>query len=393
MIIRFLFAVFVLWNASCATNDSELQTARMVEPGLYTYTFGYQYLAEHDDDVWEKIRKNDFSGDYNAANVSTGVNFLMRRGITENFDLALNTSLGKTSFEGRFALFNGTRFASAAGAKLVLPTFAIEVPTLYRYKLVWYNSYELLPNFAVYASPHIEWKPWGGRRLEYWGLSTGMVIGKDSGIVAEASYARATKGEDPLSYQQFIIGYTRGLDRLRGRLQYDPMSSMIKILPSFGMSVFPTPSLGLIGRYLSGGIFDYELGVDLGIGPIPDIGETKIGLMTSRLFAFRALYEFHKLQSVKFGLARKEIRGDFDLERGWHSLQTVNHGLELSWEQAFSEWKVSWFGVYVPLLFLPHSHRYTSSGYSQTPSEGMQSLVDRFERGVSYSLLNVHKEF
>ncbi len=376
-----LFLVTISLLSSCATHDSEMQSARMVQEDKFTFTFAHQYLLEADNDIWNKIKKNDSSTDYNAMSVATGLSFLMRRGLTSYMDLGFNTSLGNSSLEPRFTVYNGKRYASALGTKFVFPTFALDVPTLYRYKVVWYNSYELLPNFTVYAAPHIEVKPFGGEKKQYRGISTGMIIGKDSGIVAEATYARATTGDDPKSLQQFMLGYTTGLDKLVGRLQYDPLSKNIRLMPSFGMSVFPTPSLGLIGRYLSN-VLDYELGIDFGIGPIPNIEETKVGVLNTRFFALRALYEFRKDHFFKFGLARKEVRGDFDSNRGWESLYVVNHGIDLSWEQSFGEWSFTWIGIYLPILFLPHSLH-----------SDFANLGVRYERLPSFSFVNVHKEF
>jgi len=225
------------------------------------------------------------------------------------------------------------------------------------------------------------------------GITTaGMVIGKDSGIVVEGSYARAQRGEDPETYEQFSIGYTSGLNKLQGRLQYDPLSRVIKILPGVGSSIFPTPSLGLIARYLSNPL-DYEISVDFGVGPIPHLHETKVGLMTSRLFALRARWEFFDSQFLKFGLARKELRGNFDLESGWNHLAVVNHGIEVIWEQRFSDWYLAWLGVYIPILFLPHQHRFLLRNFIWEPSDEFEKLARKWERQVSFSLLNVHKEF
>ena len=380
--------IFLL--ASCATNDSELTTGRIVEKGETTVTLGYQYLTEYDTDVWEQRRRYDFSEDYNANAVAQGFNVLLRRSFFENMDFALNLSHGSSSGEARYGLWNGERFSTALGAKLLLPTYAFDVPTLYRYKLVWYNSYELLPNFALYAAPHIEWKPFGGVKRQYRGISGGFVVGKDTGIVVEAVYAKAQFGDDPKSYEQFTIAYTTGLDKLRGRLKEDSRSSYIKLLPGLGSSVFPTPSLGLIARYLHAPV-DYELSVDLGIGPIPNLSETKIGLMTSRLFAVRARYGFHPGHFAKLGFARKELRGNFDLEDGWHSLYTYNYGMEWIWEQVFSDWNISWVGIYVPLLFLPHGHSYYGDHWK--PSDEFVSLAKTWERKLSLSFLNIHKEF
>lgn len=391
-----MFIFFILvFMTSCMTHDSELQTARMVEPGENTFTFGYHYLAEHDDDVWNKRKENDFSQDYNAANVATGANILIRRGLTEYMDMGLNFSLGSSALEMRFALFNGERYASAFGAKWVVPALAIEVPNLYRYKFVWYNSYELLPNFAVYAAPHIEFKPNGNLKKQYRGISSGFFVGKDSGVVVEATYAQAVDCDDPVTYEQLIIGYTTGLDKLRGRLQADRWSQFIKLYPSIGSSVFPTPSIGLQARYLSDSMFNYEVSVDLGIGPIPKMRETKVGLMTTRMYAVRALYEFTNVHHAKFGFARREMRGNFDLDmEGWHHLYAYNHGIQLEWEQALSkEWNISWVGIYAPLLFLPHQHSFKERGDYVSMSDEFESIADKWEHRVSFSLLNVHKEF
>ncbi len=381
------------WLTACVSTDSALQTARMVEPGSNTYTFGYHYLTEHDDDVWSKRLRNDYSDNFNSSSVATGANFLLRRGLWDGIDFGANLSFGVSSLEPRFALYNGKRFATALGTKLLFPTFSLDVPRLYHYKLAWYNSFELLPSFAIYAVPAIDWKPLG-REKEIRSITAGLVVGKDSGFVAEATYAYDVKGEDPKRSEQFIIGYTTGLDKLQGRLRTDTWSSFVKVLPQAGFSVFPIPSLGLIGRYLSGGSVDYEGSVDLGIGPIPHLDESKVGFLTSRVYALKGRYHAYRQNFVKLGLARKELRGNFELAEGWRHIAVVNHGLDLSWEQVYGAWQITWLGVYVPLLFLPHSQMLSAPvGQAWEPSDTMLSLASRFERGLSFSLLNVHKEF
>ncbi len=370
-----------------------MHTARMLKPGTSTYAVGYHYLTEHDDDPWPKRRVNDFSDNFNASSVATGANFLWRRGLVQGVDLGLNTSFGTTSVEPRLALWNGERFASAIGTKLVFPTFSLDVPTLYRYKIAWYHSVELLPSFAVYAVPHFEWKPLG-REKQIVGFTAGLLVGKDSGVIAEATYAHDLRGEDPKTYEQFIIGYATGLENLEGRLRSDTWSRFIKVLPSIGSSVFPVPSVGLSGRYLTGGSLDYELGIDLGVGPIPEQNETKVGFVSSRVYSLRARTSLDERNFFLFGLARKEMRANLELAEGWWHLKAVNHGIDLGWEQVYDDWQITWLGVYIPLLFLPHNQvlKAPEIGFG-VASEAVQAIADRYEQRISFSLLKVRKEF
>ena len=189
-----------------------MQTGRMLRPGSYIFTAGYHLNIEHDDDGEEEVH-----GDFDLSALSNGANFIVRRGILSFFDLGANFSLGLSSIEPRFSVFAGERFASAFGVKWLFPTFSFDTPILYRYKLAWYSSYEFLPNLAVYAVPHVELKLMGREKAAYLGLSAGLVLGRENGFIIEASHAYAVKGEDPRSYQQIIIGYTWGLDKLAGR--------------------------------------------------------------------------------------------------------------------------------------------------------------------------------
>lgn len=204
--------ILVMLCQSCLTFDSQMQTGRMVKPGEYLLTAGYHLNIEHEDDGEEEVH-----GDFDLSALANGANFIVRRGFSSYFDLGGNFSLGVSSIEPRFSLFSGERFASALGLKWVFPTFSFDTPSLYRYKVAWYNSYEFLANLAVYVVPHVEWKLMGRDKTEYRGLSVGVVLGQENGLIIEATHAYAVKGEDPRSYQQFIIGYTWSLDKLADR--------------------------------------------------------------------------------------------------------------------------------------------------------------------------------
>lgn len=387
-----LFAIPFL--PSCLSFDSQLQTGRMIKPGENIVTVAGHVLLEHEEDVRDKRLRNDFSDDLDNSQPHTGLNVIVRRGMNSWLDLGFNMSLGDSSVEPRASLYSGERFASAMGTKWLFRTNSVDEPQLHRVKLEWYNSFELLPTFAVYMIPHWELKPFGQSPEEWRGLSAGFLLGKDNGWIFESSYAVEVKGESPQSYEQVKLGYMFGLDKLEGRLAKDKWEEFIKILPQASVKRVSVPSLGLVSRYMYSPDWQGELSLDFGLGAIPSNTETKSGYLSLRTYALKARYLWHAPYIAKGGLARHEIRTHYELLPGWHDLTIINHGIDLSFGQSFEAWQVDWVSVYVPLLFLPHSRRFRDAdGDHQALPSGLKRTADRFENKLAFSLLAVHYEY
>lgn len=393
MLHRFNFLLIVFLTTGCLTPDSGMPTARTVAPDESVTTVGLHYAVKHRNDVLQRRFKGDASDDFNHSDPHLGVNVARYWGLTERSDAGVNFSLGFSSVEWRYGLFNAGGYATSLGTRLGLPTFAWDYYHAYQAGLGWYHSYEVTDQVSLYAVPMYARALSAHDAIAYSGVSAGLLFGNASGFFAEYTYLREQRRHRARSAERYKLGYIDGLDRLNHRTGVKASEGPIAIKPQIGAWAGPAQlSLGLAIAPQAEGWQRLHFTMDLGIGELPRLHETRAGYSTLRYFSLR--YEdptpIFGVLTYGAGLARRELRANIERYKGWYHMSALSHGIDLHVAQTFDHYRVEWLGVYIPLAFLPHSqHQHAPYGLRHKPSNEVDALATAFESRPNLSFCKI----
>ncbi len=372
--------------SSCATFDHGSQTARTVEPGKTLYSASYHITLDHLESPLDKRLKGDFHSDFNSTQLSSSVSAGMRYGLSSHIDTGLRLNLDHALVDVKLGSFGGTRWRVGVGASASLPTLSVLSPETYYGGLAAYASYDLASNAIAYLDPLYVYVPQFHGHQDVWGLSTGLIVGKKTGLLLGYDYYHTPALE--AGYEQYKIGVVQGIDYLQGKSAV-PEVSWLSILLEAGFVQVPYPSLGVTAQFPTGMRWTPEFSVAMGAGWAPAVLEEKEGWILPSLVSLGGVYDVTPVYGIGAALARRQVFFTANGPTGWVRGAAYSHGIQASFRQTWTTSSLEWIGVYIPLPFLPQGRSLSArEGEAwENPTEQYQDLARRLERLPSVQFL------
>ncbi len=379
-------SLFFLFSA-CASFDHGSQTARTVDTGKTLYGAYYHVALDHLEAPVKRRVKGDFHSNFETTQLSSTWSVGMRYGLSSHFDTGLRLNMDHALVDIKCASFGGERWKVGIGASGAMPNMSVLSPETYYGGLATYFSYDLTSNAIAYVDPMYIYLPQFKGHENVWGLSTGLLIGKKTGVLLGYDYYNLPSLQ--AGYEQYKIGLVQGIDHLRGKTEL-PEISWLSILLEAGFVQVPYPSLGLVAQFpLEGLRWTPELSAAMGVGWAPAELKEKESWVLPSLLAVGGSYEVTPQYSIGTALARRQMFFTSNGPTGWVRGAAYSYGVQVSFRQNWAQSSLEWIGVYVPLPFLPHGRSFsTSEGDKwENPPARYQDFALRSEALPSLQLL------
>jgi len=273
----------------------------------------------------------------------------MRYGLKHHLDTGIRVNSENLLFDLKYASFGGERWKVGTGISLTTPTFSLLSPETYYPGLPAYFSYDITSNAIYYLNALYLYLPTRDHHQDVWGISTGLILGTTEGLLL--GYDLYTNTKTQAGYEQYKIGWMRGLDHLDGRKELSPVR-WLRILAEAGSILAPYPCLGVTAQLplLSKGPFLPELSWSQGMGPLP--GSTE-GYASPSLLSAGGVLSLTPQYGISLALARSQVFYTANTDSGWITDSSYNHGFSMGFRQTWAHASLDWLGLYVPLGFLP----------------------------------------
>lgn len=381
----------------CVSYHSSPYSARIVSEEESSTGFLFQYSNEHDEHVLNKRINNNFGSDFDEGLPQSGFGISKRLGLSERFDWGLLLYSGLAAIDLRYQIYQDQKYAMALSGMLGLtPFFPEDEGDLSSY-LSLQQSYDLLSAMTLIYHFHAIYFPFPEGK-KYLGTSLGFILGRENGLIFEWNYYQSVyKKKKHESLDQFVIGYTTKIGRLKGKKALKDSGAdkteRINFSYEIGSTLAPNLSMGVKigGKELIK--FPIDLSINFGIGPLPpSIDKNYEGLVSSGFLSISAVLD-QEYGFFRAGVARRDVRINIDLEEGWRRIVVLTHGPEIAIGHNFESFSIEWFGLFIPIKIFPRSKRFlTGSGSHFEPEDSISALADRYYNLPSISLLKFQRQ-
>lgn len=394
---RWIFSISLQFLYGCVSYHSSPHSARIVTEDETSTGFLFQYSNEHDQNILSRRLKSDFGSNFDEGLPQSGFGLTQRWGLTERTDWGVLLYSGLAAMDLRYQIYVNESYALAVSGMMgITPFFPEDKDDLSTY-LTLQQSYDLFSTFTVLYHIHGIYFPYPEGK-KFLGGSLGFLLGRENGFVFEWSYYQAVgRKKSPESLDQFVVGYSTKIGRLNSRNlsanQKNPDIKDISIFYDVGSTLSPNLAMGLIIEGQPQNEYPFSLSLSYGLGPLPpSVDRAYEGLVSSGFIAVSTRKTWDSL-FFRAGIARRDVRINIDLEQGWRRVAVLSHGPELAIGQIFDAFSIEWFGVYLPLRWLPGSKRFlTGSGQHFDPNGAVSGLAERYYSLPSVSLLKFQSQ-
>jgi hypothetical protein len=308
----FVFFCFAL--SSCVTYEASLQSGRTLKPGTSSHGLALHYLLDHQEDVLKQRLRGEEAVNYATATHSTGLSYHYRRGLRSGLDAGLALSPQISSIGMSWNLINRPRFALALSPKLLMPMYSVDVLSSYWGGVLVPASFDLLEDASVLLTPAWYRRPMGSDRHSVVALHTGLLLGRERGIIFEWSfYEELYSQEHRESKEQIKIGVLSGLGNFSRPAYNREVGILRSIRPSFGVE--------LPGLLRCGAVLALEAGVwapdQLWLAfSLPEVREDRAH-RRSRYLGLRRNVLLGENLRLGLGLAYRELLADVGTREGY----------------------------------------------------------------------------
>ena len=390
-------ACYLPWlviNLSCLSASSSLQTGRVLKQNEGQAGISINFFSEYEESIFDRRDGKDLGSNYNPYENAPhfGLSLFGGHGLGKGSEVNAITSLGTTAINGKTKIYSGTNYATSLGIGTTFPTLSWDYIETYIYHTSLYNSYDLLDNMTVYFNPVYFYDPGFYKDTLIAGFSTGLIFGKDDGLLFEWSLYETVNKKAKESIENFNIGLVTNLQGLSEKTS-GIFSHNFSLKPIIGVESLPFLALGLRLNSSKSEIESWEIESLFGVSSLPErMRGTQEGYSSLHKYNVGKVIRFHE-NLFKIGLSRRELFTKALSPTGWHRISVKTNGFSITYRSMVKSLIIDWIGLYMPIepfgsetMFLDTNNR------SFEPNSKERRLARYYRFWPSLSLLKTTVE-